>query len=79
MPPMRTKAAGRSMSGVMMGKVTYLAERKENQNFYALVELNNTASLPLKSGYNVYGEIVVDRLPLYRYFIKKIFKKFDKV
>ncbi len=66
-------------NGVMMGKVTYLAERKENQNFYALVELNNTASLPLKSGYNVYGEIVVDRLPLYRYFIKKIFKKFDKV
>ena len=66
-------------NGVMMGKVTYLAERKENQNFYALVELNNTAALPLKSGYNVYGEIVVDRLPLYRYFIKKIFKKFDKV
>ncbi len=66
-------------NGVMMGKVTYLAERKENQNFYALVELNNAAALPLKSGYNVYGEIVIDRLPLYRYFIKKIFKKFDKV
>ena len=65
--------------GVMMGKVTYIAERKENQNFYALVELNNAAALPLKSGYNVYGEIVIDRLPLYRYFIKKIFKKFDKV
>ena len=66
-------------NGVMMGKVTYIAERKENQNFYALVELNNAATLPLKSGYNVYGEIVVDRLPLYRYFIKKIFKKLDKV
>ncbi len=66
-------------NGVMTGKLTYIAERKENQNFFGLVELNNSASLPLKSGYKVYGEIVVERLPLYRYFVKKIFKKFDKV
>ena len=66
-------------NGVIAGKVTYIAERKENSGFYALVELKDIAQMNIKSGYSVYGEIVVDRLPLYKYFIKKIFKKFDHV
>lgn len=66
-------------NGVIAGKVTYIAERKENSGFYALVELKDITQMNIKSGYSVYGEIVVDRLPLYKYFIKKIFKKFDHV
>ncbi len=60
------------------GKVTYVAERKEGENFYALVELPEANKFKLKSGYAIQGEIVVQRMPLYKYFIKKIFKRFDQ-
>lgn len=63
--------------GLMDGKVTYVAERKENDKFYALVALAESPNFKLKSGYTVYGEIVIDRMPLYRYFIKKLFKNFS--
>ncbi len=56
--------------GPIDGKVSYVAERKENDKFYALVELSKANRFQLKSGYSIYGEIVVDRLPLYKYFIK---------
>lgn len=65
--------------GPIDGKVSYVAERKENDKFYALVELSKANRFQLKSGYSVYGEIVVDRLPLYRYFIKKLFKRIGQV
>jgi len=64
--------------GMINGKVSYVAERKENDQFYALVQLPPNDKFQLKSGYSIYGEIVVERLPLYRYFIKKIFKRFDQ-
>ena len=63
--------------GLINGKVSYIAQRKENDKFYALVELPEGNSYDLKSGYTIYGEIVVRRLPLYKYFIKKLFKQFD--
>ena len=63
--------------GLINGKVSYIAQRKENDKFYALVELPEGNSYDLKSGYSIYGEIVVQRLPLYKYFIKKLFKQFD--
>ncbi|WP_018612567.1 HlyD family secretion protein [Segetibacter koreensis] len=65
--------------GPIDGKVSYVAERKENDKFYALVELSEINRFQLKSGYSVYGEIVVARLPLYRYFIKKLFKRVGEV
>ncbi|MEJ7827673.1 MAG: HlyD family efflux transporter periplasmic adaptor subunit [Segetibacter sp.] len=63
--------------GPIDGKVSYVAERKENDKFYALVQLPQNNRFQLKSGYTIYGEIVVQRLPLYKYFIKKLFKRFD--
>lgn len=65
-------------SGPINGKVSYVAERKENEKFYALVDLAETEKFHFKSGYAIHGQIVVERLPLYKYFIKKIFKKFDQ-
>ncbi|QMU30458.1 HlyD family secretion protein [Adhaeribacter radiodurans] len=65
--------------GMIRGKVLYLAERKESEKFYALVQLLQNDRYKLKSGYTIHGEIVVQRLPLYKFFIKKIFKRFDKV
>jgi hemolysin D len=65
--------------GAMIGKVLYIAERKENEKYYALVDLPNTGRYQLKSGYRIKGEIVIQRLPIYKYFIKKLFKRFDQV
>lgn len=63
--------------GIMQGNVTYISERKENEKFYALIKLTNANHFQLKSGYNVSGEIITDRLVLFQYFIKKLFKEFD--
>jgi hemolysin D len=70
-------AFNRFQNGLIDGKISYVAERKENDQFFALIELLETNRFNLKSGYSVYGEIIVQRLPLYKYFIKKLFKKFD--
>lgn len=64
--------------GLITGKVSYVAERKEKEKFYALVELEDNPRFHLKSGYEVHGEIVIDRMPLYRYFVKKLFKQIDQ-
>jgi len=63
--------------GMINGKVSYVAERKENDKFYALVQLPASTGYKLKSGYSIYGAIIVQRLPLYKYFIKKIFNRFE--
>jgi len=59
--------------GILKGTLTYISERKENDKFYALIQLEKNKSFNLKPGYGVYGEIVTDRLPLYKFLIKKIF------
>jgi hemolysin D len=64
--------------GAMIGKVVYIAERKENEKYYALVDLPKNSRYQLKSGYKVNGQIVIQRLPIYRYFIKKLFKRIDQ-
>jgi multidrug resistance efflux pump len=65
--------------GALVGKVLYIAERREKEQFYALVDLPRNSRYKLKSGYKINGEIVIQRLPIYRYFIKKLFKRFDQV
>ncbi len=64
--------------GIIKGDVTYISARKEDDKFYALIKLNNADHFQLKPGYNVSGEIVTERLLLFQYFIKKLFKEFDK-
>jgi hemolysin D len=64
--------------GPINGIVSYVAERKENINFYALVQLSKENRFKLKPGYSIHGEIVVQRLPLYKYCIKKLFKRIEQ-
>lgn len=64
--------------GPITGKVSYVAERKENKKFYALVDLAEAKQFEFKPGYTLRGEIVIDRLPLYKYFIKKLFRQFEQ-
>ena len=63
--------------GIIKGDVTYISARKEDDKFYALIKLNNANHFQLKPGYNISGEIITDRLILFQYFIKKLFKEFD--
>ena len=74
---LKTDAYQNFQHGMINGNVSYVSDRKENEKFYALVELSELPKFQLKSGYAVYGEIVIDRMPLYKYFLKKLFKSFD--
>ena len=76
---LRLDAYQRFQHGPIDGRVSYVAERKENEKFYALVQLSPSKRFTLKPGYTIHGEIIVQRLPLYRYFVKKLFKQFDEV
>jgi multidrug resistance efflux pump len=60
-------------TGSIDGKVAYVSERKQDDNFFAIVDLKNTANIQLRSGYTIYGEIILDRLPLYKYIVRKLF------
>ena len=75
---LKLDAYQRYQNGPINGKVSYVAERKENDKFYALVELSKSKGFQFKSGYTIHGDIVVQRLPLYKYFIKKLFKQLDE-
>jgi hypothetical protein len=74
---LKTDAFQNFKHGIIEGKVSYVADRKEEEKFYALVELKEVPKFKLRSGYAVYGEIIVERRPLYKYFIKKLFKRYD--
>lgn len=63
--------------GIIKGDVTYISARKENDKFYALIRLGKANQFQLKPGYKISGEIITDRLVLFQYFIKKLFKEFD--
>lgn len=63
--------------GILKGDVTYVSARKENDKFYAFIKLDNAKQFNLKPGYNISGEIITERLFLFQYFIKKLFKEFD--
>lgn len=64
--------------GILNGQVSYISDRKENDTFYALIQLNNSDAFALRPGYSIEGEIVTEKLPLYKYFIRKLFNKEKK-
>ncbi|MEI6946347.1 HlyD family efflux transporter periplasmic adaptor subunit [Paraflavisolibacter sp. H34] len=74
---LRLDAYYRFEHGPIRGKVTYMAERKEGDKYYALIGLPPTRNLQLRSGYSFRGEIITGRLTLFRYCCKKLFKNLD--
>jgi multidrug resistance efflux pump len=74
---LKTDAFQNFKHAMIDGKVSYVADRKEDEKFYALIELKEAPKVQLRSGYAVYGDIIVERLPLYKYFIMKLFKRYD--
>jgi multidrug efflux pump subunit AcrA (membrane-fusion protein) len=64
--------------GIMRGEVGYVSSTDENNNFYVLVKIKEkNKNIRLKGGYLVKGDIIIERMKLYRYILKKLFKKMD--
>ncbi len=64
--------------GAIKGYVSYIPDRKDKNNeFYVLIELPENQALNLRSGYTIKGEIILEKMILGRYIIKKLFEKYD--
>lgn len=64
--------------GILKGKVNYVPERKPKDDFFVLIELTDNSKFTLKSGYSVKGDIILEKLKIYQFVIKKLLRKFDE-
>lgn len=64
--------------GPIIGKLSFIPNRKEADNhFYVLIDLPEKQKLNLRSGYSFNGDIILEKMVLGKYIIKKLFEKYD--
>ena len=64
--------------GPIKGKITYVPERKDKDNyFYALIDFEDNQQLNLRSGYSFNGDVILKKMVLGNFIIKKLFEKLD--
>ena len=64
--------------GAIKGKIQYITPSDIDKNFYSIANLNQyKSSIILKAGYKFKGEIIIEKMKLYQYIIKKLFNKID--
>ena len=64
--------------GPIIGSLSFIPNRKENDNnFYVLIDLPEDQKLNLRSGYSFKGDIILEKMILGKYIIKKLFEKYD--
>lgn len=64
--------------GPIKGKITYVPDRKDKDNhFYALIDLEENQQLNLRSGYSFKGDVILKKMVLGNYIIKKLFERLD--
>ena len=64
--------------GPIKGKVSFIPDRKEKDGFfYVLIDLPVDQQLHLRSGYSLKGDIILKRMVLGKYIVKKLFEKYD--
>lgn len=64
--------------GAVKGKITYVSPSDVNATFYCLARIENyNQHINLKAGYKLKGEVIVEKMVLYQYIMKKLFDKFD--
>ncbi|MGB5417505.1 HlyD family secretion protein [Algibacter sp.] len=64
--------------GPIIGKLSFIPIRKEaDNNFYVLISLSENQKLNLRSGYSFNGDIILEKMVLGKYIIKKVFEKYD--
>lgn len=63
--------------GTIEGTLDFIAERKENDFYYAHIRLPEQTPLNLRPGYTVRGEIIVNKRSIYQLFVKKLVSKIE--
>lgn len=65
--------------GAIKGKITYVSPSDVDKTFYCLATIKKyNPSINLKAGYKLKGgEVIIERMQLYQYIIKKLFNKID--
>ena len=64
--------------GAIKGVVSYVSESDINNKFFCIVKLKKyNERIKLKAGYSLKGEIFIDKMSLFNYMMKKLFKKLD--
>ncbi len=64
--------------GAVKGKITYVSPSDVNATFYCLAKITDyNRHINLKAGYKLKGEVIIEKMQLYQYIMKKLFNKFD--
>lgn len=64
--------------GAVKGKITYVSPSDVNQTFYCLAQINDyNSNINLKAGYKLKGEVIIEKMVLYQYIMKKLFDKIE--
>ena len=64
--------------GAIKGKITYVSPSDVDRTFYCLATIKKyNPNINLKAGYKLKGEVIIERMQLYQYIIKKLFNNID--
>lgn len=64
--------------GAIKGKITYVSPSDVEKTFYCLADIKKyNPNINLKAGYKLKGEVIIERMQLYQYIMKKLFNKID--
>ena len=64
--------------GAIKGKITYVSPSDVEKTFYCLADIKKyNRNINLKAGYKLKGEVIIERMQLYQYIMKKLFNKID--
>lgn len=61
--------------GALKGIVKHIPDRKTEEPLSILVTFSNSPKFPLKAGYSLNGEIIIDRMSLIKYTVKNLLDK----
>lgn len=64
--------------GAIKGYITYVSPSDVDKTFYCLANINKyNPNINLKAGYKLRGEVIIEKMQLFQYIIKKLFNKID--
>ncbi len=64
--------------GPIKGRITYVSPSDVDSTFYCLASINRyNSNIRLKAGYKLKGEVIIEKMQLYQYIMKKLFNKID--
>jgi len=64
--------------GAIKGNITYVSPSDVDRTFYCLANIKKyNPNIQLKAGYKLKGEVIIEKMKLFQYIIKKLFNKID--